>query len=186
MSSTAAPVSGLTEPTAVLQSQPLRIVVMGVSGCGKTTIGQALAASLGLRYVEGDALHPAANVQRMAAGLALSDADRQGWLEAIAAQLAQADGGVVVSCSALRRRYRELLRAAAPGLWLVHLHGTPALLSQRLRGRQGHYMPASLLQSQLDTLEPPAPDEHALSADVGAPPQEIVAALCHQLQAAHA
>lgn len=147
---------------------------MGVSGCGKSTLGQALAAALALRYVEGDELHPPENVARMAAGIALSDGDRQGWLQQVALQLAAPvpAEGLVVGCSALRRGYRDLLRAAAPDLRLVHLHGARELLELRLAARKGHYMPVSLLQSQLETLEPPAADEHALTLDIALPTVE--------------
>lgn len=151
-----------------------RVVIMGVSGCGKSTLGRALAARLGLRYVEGDELHPPENVARMAAGVALTDADRRGWLQAVAHELAAGGGtGTVVACSALRRRYRDQLRAAAPDLRLVHLQGPRALLEQRLATRQGHYMPPSLLQSQLDTLEPPATDERALTLDFAEPAEQL-------------
>ena len=178
--------------------KPLRIVVMGVSGSGKSTLAQALAKALNLHFVEGDALHPPHNVQRMAAGIALTDVDRHGWLQAVADQLGQATastastagtagtagtGGVVVSCSALKRSYRDLLRAAAPDLRLVFLHGSPALLGARLATRVGHYMPASLLQSQLDTLEPPTPDEHPIALDIARPPAELVARAAQQLKA---
>jgi carbohydrate kinase (thermoresistant glucokinase family) len=161
-----------------------RIVVMGVSGCGKTTVGRLLAQALALPYVEGDELHPPENVARMAAGIALTDVDRQGWLQAVAQRLADTQArqrGVVVTCSALKRRYREQLRAAAPDLQLVYLSGPPALLAERLAHRQGHYMPPSLLQSQLVTLEPPQADEPALCADVSQPPAAIVAELVRQL-----
>jgi gluconokinase len=160
----------------------MRIVVMGVSGCGKTTLGEALATSLRLPYVEGDALHSSENVARMAAGVPLTDADRQDWLHEVGQQLARAGNGVVVSCSALKRSYRDLLRRAAPDLRLVYLRGEPPLLAQRLAARRGHYMPASLLQSQLDTLEPPAPDEHAIEVDVSNPPAQILAKVRRQLQ----
>ncbi len=160
----------------------LRVVVMGVSGSGKSTVGRALADALGLPFVEGDSLHPPRNVNLMAAGTPLTDDDRQDWLQAIAAQLAAAQhDGVVVSCSALRRSYRDLLRASAPDLRLVHLTGEPWLLAERLESRSGHYMPASLLQSQLDTLEPPTADEAAISADIGAPASSIVSHLRAQL-----
>lgn len=147
----------------------LRIVVMGVSGSGKTTVWQRLAQALGQPYVEGDELHPPQNVQRMAAGIALTDEDRQGWLQRIAEHLAgaaQQRGGVVISCSALKRSYRDLLRAAAPDVRFVHLHGDADLLAQRLQERQGHYMPASLLQSQLQTLEMPTDDERPVRLDI--------------------
>ncbi len=154
------------------------IVVMGVSGCGKSTVGRALAHALHLPYVEGDDLHPPQNVVLMAAGTPLTDDDRQGWLAAVAQSLcdgAARNGGVVVACSALKRSYRDRLRAAAPQVLFVHLQGTQALLAQRLAQRKGHYMPATLLQSQFDTLEPPMPDEDALQIDVGPEPEVIVA-----------
>lgn len=161
-----------------------RLVVMGVSGCGKSTVGQALAQRLGLHFVEGDELHSPQNVARMAAGIALTDADRHDWLQAVAQQLANATAasrGVVVSCSALKRRYRDLLRAAAPDLQLVYLHGPRELLAQRLAARRGHYMPPSLLLSQLETLEPPQADEAAVAADIAQSPERIVDAVCGQL-----
>ncbi len=159
-----------------------RVVIMGVSGCGKSTLGLALAERLGLRYVEGDELHPPENVARMAAGVALTDADRRGWLQAVAHELAAGGGpGAVVACSALRRRYRDQLRAAAPDLRLVHLQGPRALLEQRLAARQGHYMPPSLLQSQFDTLEPPQADEHAIRGDAAEPPEALVARIAEAL-----
>lgn len=151
------------------------IVVMGVSGCGKSTLGQALAEALGVPYIEGDALHPPRNVALMAAGTPLTDADRAGWLDVIGERLAQAgDQGAVVACSALRRIYRDRLRAASPGLRLVHLHGDPALLAARIGQRTGHYMPATLLPSQLQTLEPPDPDEAAITLDIAQPPEALV------------
>ena len=147
---------------------------MGVSGCGKSTVGRLLAERLGVNFVEGDALHSDRNVAKMAAGIPLTDADRHGWLQAVAEQLnnptAQASG-VVASCSALKRIYRDLLRAGAPDLRFVFLHGDPALLAQRLGGRSGHYMPASLLQSQLDTLEPPGDDESPIRLDIALAPE---------------
>lgn len=151
------------------------IVVMGVSGCGKSTLGQALAEALGVPYIEGDALHPPRNVALMAAGTPLTDADRAGWLDVIGERLAQAgDQGAVVACSALRRLYRDRLRAASPGLRLVHLHGDPALLAERIGQRTGHYMPPALLPSQLQTLEPPDPDEAAITLDIAQPPEALV------------
>jgi len=153
----------------------MRIVMMGVSGCGKTTVGRGLAAALGLPFVEGDELHPARNVERMRAGIPLTDEDREGWLDRVAEQLA-AHRGVVVSCSALKRSYRDRLRRAAPDLRLVHLQGAPRLIAERLAARRDHYMPPSLLQSQLDVLEPPQPDEQALVLDVDAAPAALIAA----------
>ena len=160
-------------------------VVMGVAGCGKTTVGRALAAALGVEFVEGDDYHPPANVRRMAAGIALTDADRAGWLSAIAARLrtGRADGkGLVVSCSALKRAYRDVLRAAVPDLRFVFLDGPATMIAERMASRRGHYMPPSLLGSQLATLERPADDEAALHCSIEAPPEQIVADLVARLR----
>ena len=156
------------------------IVIMGVCGCGKSTVGQQLAAALGVEFVEGDQFHPAENVARMAAGVPLTDADRQAWLSTLSQQLAaakRAGRGLVLSCSALKRSYRDSLRRGAPDLKFVHLSGSPELLAQRMTNRAGHYMPASLLASQLAILEAPGADENALSFDVAQAPAAIVAAL---------
>ena len=155
-------------------------VVMGVCGCGKSTVGQQLAAARGVAFAEGDQFHPPENVARMAAGTPLTDADRQGWLATLADKLAAARGaghGLVLSCSALKRSYRDVLRRGAPELQFVHLTGSRELLSERMNHRPGHYMPASLLDSQLAILEPPGADENARSFDVAQAPESIVAAL---------
>ena len=155
-------------------------VVMGVSGCGKSTVGAQLAEALALPFLEGDVLHPESNVARMAAGVALSDEDREGWLQALAARLRQAHvagRGMVLSCSALKRAYRDILRGGAPALRLVYLRGDPALLAARMAARTGHYMPLSLLDSQLATLEPPGVDENVQAFDVAERPEDIVAAV---------
>jgi carbohydrate kinase (thermoresistant glucokinase family) len=153
-----------------------RVVVMGVSGCGKSTAGSLLAARLGVPFLDADTLHPAANIAKMAAGAPLTDDDRGPWLAAVAAELAAAPAGVVVACSALRRRYRDVLRAGAPGTAFLHLAGTRALLADRMAARPGHFMPVSLLDTQLATLEPLEPDEPGLVADVADAPAVIVAA----------
>ncbi|MDO9360452.1 MAG: gluconokinase [Polaromonas sp.] len=158
-------------------------VVMGVSGCGKSTVGVKLAAALGVAFLEGDALHPETNVARMAAGFALGDGDREGWLQALAARIAEAhaaDTGLVLSCSALKRSYRDILRSGAPGMRFLYLHGSEDLLAGRMAARTGHYMPLSLLASQLSTLEAPGVDENAQGFDVAMPVEDIVAAVLNQ------
>ncbi len=155
-----------------------RYVVMGVAGVGKTLVGTLLAAALGSEFVEGDAYHPAANVARMAAGIPLTDADRQGWLSALAARVARAraaNAGLVVAASVLKRAYRDVLRAADPDLRFILLTADRPLIAGRLANRKGHYMPVSLLDSQLAILEPPAADERAWSYDAARPPGAIVA-----------
>ena len=154
----------------------LRLVVMGVCASGKSALGAALAQRLGLPFVEGDSFHPPENVALMAQGTPLTDAHRAGWLRALAAQLGSPgarDGGMVLACSALKRGYRDVLRTGAPDLRLLLLHGSRELLQQRLAARQGHYMPASLLPSQLATLELPQPDENALVMDIGQPLEQL-------------
>jgi carbohydrate kinase (thermoresistant glucokinase family) len=148
-----------------IEEAPQRWVVMGVSGCGKSSVGIALAGALGVRFVEGDQYHSAANVAKMAAGIPLTDDDRAEWLLSLQAEIrcAVAAGvGIVVSCSALKRRYRDLLRAGDPALRFAHLDGSRALIAERMAARQGHYMPLSLLDSQLATLEPLEGDEAGL------------------------
>lgn len=147
------------------------ILVMGVSGCGKSSVGGTLAASLGLAFVEGDTLHPPANVEKMTRGIALDDSDRWPWLDEIGVVLRSGSGaGVVVSCSALKRSYREALRQAANGaLEIVFLEGSAAVLEERLRQRSDHFMPAALLQSQLDTLEIPTDETGVITVDIDQP-----------------
>ncbi|MGK5080991.1 gluconokinase [Janthinobacterium sp. HLX7-2] len=153
----------------------VRWVVMGVSGCGKSAVGSLLASALGLPYVEGDEVHPPENVARMAAGIPLDDADRAGWLAALRERIATAraqGSGLVVSCSALKRAYRDLLRTGDPALRFAHLDGPRAVLECRMQQRQeqqGHFMPASLLDSQLLTLQPLLPDEAGIVLDIGQP-----------------
>lgn len=148
---------------------------MGVSGCGKSTVATALAQALRVEFVEGDAFHPPQNVARMAAGVALTDADRAPWLRALAAHIAQAASrGVVVSCSALKRAYRDTLRGGG-AVRFVWLDAPRAQIEARLAGRTGHYMPPSLLASQLATLEAPQPDEAAIRIDATQSVAAIVA-----------
>lgn len=151
------------------------IVVMGVSGSGKTTVGTALAEALGVEYAEGDDFHSPANVAKMAAGIPLDDADREPWLDALAAWLAERSGrGGVVACSALKRVYRDRLRASAPHVFFLHLDVPPGELRRRVAARRGHFMPPGLLASQLATLEPLDPDEYGRTVDATRQPQEVI------------
>jgi carbohydrate kinase (thermoresistant glucokinase family) len=148
----------------------LRIVVMGVSGCGKSSLGEALAHRFGLPFIEGDALHPPENVAKMAGGTPLTDEDRWPWLARVGQALAAPEGGAVASCSSLKRVYRDVLRReAGEDVIFVHLHGSRELLLSRMKHRPGHFMPASLLDSQLATLEVPGPDENAIPVDCAEP-----------------
>ncbi|WP_077963465.1 gluconokinase [Ensifer adhaerens] len=145
------------------------IVVMGVSGSGKTTVGEALAARLGWRFVEGDSFHPPENVAKMSAGIPLDDNDREPWLRTLAAEIAKDEAAgrpSVVGCSALKRAYRDTLRTGAPRVRFVHVHGDRAVLADRLSHRAGHFFPASLLDTQLAALEPLGPDEDGVVVDV--------------------
>lgn len=158
--------------------ETLRLVIMGVSGCGKSSLGAALGARLGIPYRDGDDLHPAANVAKMRAGIALTDADRWPWLDAVARALRD-DAPLIIGCSALRRTYRDRLRAGAGGaVGFVHLAGSRDLIAARMARRQGHYMPLVLLDSQFATLEPPGPDE-ALTLSIDQP----LAAMIDQIAA---
>ncbi len=145
---------------------PSPLVVMGVSGSGKSTVGAALAQRLGVPFADADDLHPAANIAKMTAGAALDDDDRFPWLEAIGAWLAAHPEGGVMSCSALKRRYRDQLRHHVPDLEFLHLEGTQEVIARRQASRPGHFMPASLLTSQFRTLEPLQPDEHGVVIEV--------------------
>ncbi|MEV5458873.1 gluconokinase [Streptomyces cellulosae] len=153
---------------------PHVVVVMGVAGTGKTTIGPLLAARLGVPYAEGDDFHPQSNIAKMSAGTPLTDDDRWPWLDAIG-DWAQGRAGLggVVSCSALKRSYRDRLRAVAPGVIFVHLTGDRALIEDRMSHRQGHFMPTALLDSQFATLHPLEPDEAGVAVSVTGSPEEI-------------
>ncbi|MCD4533827.1 gluconokinase [Nocardioides sp. cx-169] len=142
------------------------VVVMGVSGSGKSTVGAALAQRLSAPFADADDFHPAANVAKMTAGHALDDDDRRPWLEALGIWLADHEGGGVMTCSALKRAYRDRLRAHAPETAFVHLHGDRGVIARRQATRPGHFMPASLLDSQFATLEPLEADEHGFVVDV--------------------
>jgi gluconokinase len=152
------------------------IVVMGVSGAGKTTVGAALAEALGVEYAEADNFHPPANIAKMSSATPLTDEDRWPWLDSIADWIAAHEkfGGVVTS-SALKRRYRDVLRGGGD-TWFLHLNGDRDLIADRLKQRTGHFMPASLLDSQLADLEPLEPDESGLTVNAGDPPDQIMKA----------
>lgn len=153
---------------------PKVVVIMGVAGTGKTTIGPLLAARFDVPYAEADDFHPQANIDKMTAGTPLTDDDRRPWLDAIGAWAHErAELGGVVSCSALKRSYRDRLRAAAPGVVFVHLTGDRALIEDRMSHRQGHFMPTALLDSQFATLQPLEPDEAGVAVDVAGSPEEI-------------
>jgi gluconokinase len=165
------------EQTNDSQASSIRWVVIGVSGCGKSTVGRHLADAQGADFVEGDAFHPSANVAKMSAGQPLNDEDRDQWLRALKEQIRQARGqdrGLVLSCSALKRRYRDLLREADPALRFAHLHGPRALIAERLSARKDHYMPPVLLDSQLAVLEPLAHDEQGIVLDIRHAPAQLV------------
>jgi beta-N-acetylhexosaminidase len=148
---------------------------MGVSGCGKTTIGDLVARELGVPFLDGDSLHPVENVAKMAAGTPLTDEDRWPWLATVGGELAKAgDGGMVLACSALRRSYRDAIRKQAPDTIFLHLHGSKEVLTARTEGRTGHFMPPALLNSQLATLEPLEEDEAGVVVDIAAPVQQVV------------
>lgn len=142
------------------------VVVMGVSGSGKSTVGAALAQRLRVPFADADDFHPQANIDKMTAGHPLDDTDRKPWLEAIGDWLAAHAHGGVMSCSALKHEYRDVLRAHCAGVSFLHLAGTPEVIGRRQASRPGHFMPASLLQSQFDTLEPLTADEHGITIDV--------------------
>jgi gluconokinase len=154
---------------------PRIILLMGVSGCGKTTIGQSLAARLGCAFVDADDLHPPANKAKMAAKIPLTDADRRPWLERLRREVVDAGAPCVLACSALRRAYRCVLMDGAAEVRLIYLRGSFDLIAARLAARRGHFMPPELLRSQFDVLEEPSPEEGA-TVEISGTPEEIVAA----------
>jgi gluconokinase len=158
------------------------VVVSGVSGSGKSTVGQALADRLELPFCDGDDLHPAANVEKMHAGVPLDDDDRRPWLLLVGGWLADHPGGGVVACSALKRTYRDLIRIECPDAWVVQLVGDQDLIGARQASRHGHFMPPSLLPSQFATLEPLQPDEDGLVVDVAPPVEDVVARIAAALE----
>jgi gluconokinase len=166
------------DPSAAVRTNRIAVVVMGVSGSGKSTVAAGIAAALGLVFIDGDSLHTPASVARMRAGIALTDDDRWPWLDRIGATLgdsARYPDGVVIACSALKRAYRDRIRAVAPGVRFVFLDGPATLIEARMATRSGHYMPSTLLASQLQTLESPGPDEgDVVRVAIELAPEEIV------------
>jgi gluconokinase len=161
------------------------VVVMGVSGSGKTTIAERLAVAEGWPLLEGDAFHPPANVAKMASGKPLTDGDRWPWLRAIATTIDAyrfREANVVVACSALRRVYRDILIGERPDVRLVYLKGSAALIAERLAARKGHFMPLALLESQFRTLEEPGPDENPITVEIDVPPDDIVRTIMERLK----
>lgn len=170
---------------ALTISTPVIAVITGVSGSGKTTIATLVSAALGCQFQEGDDLHPADNVAKMRSGTPLTDGDRMPWLHKIAAKIddwrAKGESGVL-TCSALKRSYRDIIIGERRDVTLVYLKGSYELIRRRLAARHDHFMPLALLDSQFATLQEPAPDEHAIIVDVGGRPAEIVAEILHQLE----
>ena len=168
-----------------VSSKPCVVVVMGVSGCGKSTIAAMLAGRMRWEFEEGDALHPASNVAKMASGTPLTDEDRWPWLDKVAAHiddwLAKGRSGVI-TCSALKRRYRDVIIGDRADVRIAYLKGSRELIANRLAARQGHFMPSALLDSQLATLEEPTPDEHPITVEIGARPEVIAAQIADALE----
>jgi gluconokinase len=150
------------------------VVVMGVAGCGKSTVARTLADRLGWGMAEGDDFHSRENKAKMAAGAPLTDADRVPWLESIRDYLDRQPSNMVVTCSALKRSYRDILRTARGRVRFLHLHGSPTVLASRIGSRTGHFMPPGMLVSQLETLEQLQPDEDGTVVDVSGSPEEII------------
>ena len=169
-------------------TKPVVIVVMGVSGSGKTTVAALLSAALGYEFQEGDDLHPRENVEKMQTGTPLTDADRMPWLRKIAEKIdgwRTRDESGVVTCSALKQSYRTIIIGDRPGVTLVYLKGSYDLIRRRLAARHEHFMPVALLDSQFAALQEPTPDEHPITVDIGARPFEIVAEIVRQLEEHH-
>jgi gluconokinase len=158
------------------------MVLMGVSGCGKTAVGKALAARLGVAFRDGDDLHPPENVAKMSRGEPLDDADRWPWLTQVGRALAESEGPMIIGCSALKRSYRDhIVREAGGPVGFVHLAGAREVIEARMKARKGHFMPPALLTSQFATLEPPGPDENAITVDIDQPIEGVVDAIIARL-----
>lgn len=177
--------TSVTDPAQPTEPQPTRhLVVMGVSAAGKTTVAREINRTLRWEFAEGDDFHPQANVDKMTSGVPLTDEDRWPWLRALVewtAAHAAAGRSTIISCSALRRSYRDVLREGSSGTYFVHLTGARGLLLERMSGREDHFMPVELLDSQLETLEPLEPDEPGATFDVAPTPRRIADAVLREL-----
>ena len=168
-------------------SQPLseasnRLVLMGVAGCGKSSVGASLAGRLGAIYLDGDDLHPLANIAKMSQGTALNDDDRWPWLTLVGRAFVVAEGPLIIGCSALKRAYRDhIAQEADASVTFIHLAGTPEVVTARMNARTGHFMPPGLLASQFSALEPPGADENAISVNIDQPLDAIVDTITAQL-----
>ncbi|MCA9129522.1 MAG: gluconokinase [Planctomycetales bacterium] len=159
-----------------------RYVIMGVAGCGKSRIGAALAKQIGAAFVDGDSLHPPANVAKMSGGQPLNDEDRAPWIKRVAETLVETEGPVIVACSALKKAYRDQIRGIAGEVVFLFLDGSRDVLARRLETREGHFMPANLLDSQLATLQRPGPDEPAISVGIDQSPDAVVSVLANRIK----
>ncbi len=159
-----------------------RLILMGVAGCGKSSVGAALAVGLGAAYLDGDDLHPLANIAKMSQGIALDDDDRWPWLTRVGRALAASENPLIIGCSALKRAYRAHIaqEAGAPVIF-IHLSGTPEVIAARMKARSGHFMPQGLLASQFSTLEPPGSEENAITVDIDEPLDAVVDKIIAQL-----
>lgn len=165
----------------------MKIVIMGVAGCGKSSVGDALAGALTAQYFDGDDLHPPANIAKMSAGTPLNDADRAPWLDTVGQRLAAVDAPILIGCSALKRSYRDRIRRYAGGpVTFLHLNGTRAVIETRMSAREGHFMPVALLDSQFATLEPLQDDELSVIIDIDQPFEGVVADALRGLQSSGA
>lgn len=171
-----------TAASQPLSEIPRRMVLMGVAGCGKSSVGAALAGRLGATYLDGDDLHPLANIAKMSQGIALTDEDRWPWLTLVGRTLAAAEGRLVIGCSALKRAYRvHITQEAGTPVTFIHLAGTPEIVAARMNARKGHFMPPELLASQFSALEPPGADENAISVNIDQSLDAIVDTITAQL-----
>ncbi|SOE18945.1 gluconate kinase (SKI family) [Hoeflea halophila] len=158
-------------------------IIMGVSGCGKTSVGEGLAQITGIRFMDGDALHPKANIDKMSAGIPLTDEDRWPWLERIGREFAKSPVPLIIGCSALKRGYRDLIRHHAGAMVsFIHLSGSRQIIARRTQARKGHFMPPALLDSQFAALEPPTADENSVSINIDQPLATIIAQAARHLE----